>query len=91
MRLPPANDKFVGMADYVTESFYDLLVGDSEGISDSDSSRGSHHTSRECFMALTVRKPTRGTSPTFARGKLPLHLTPIMKSRQVGGSRLTHG
>jgi hypothetical protein len=31
MHLPPANDEFIGMADYVTESFYDLLVGDSEG------------------------------------------------------------
>jgi hypothetical protein len=44
------NDEFVEMADYVTKSFYDLLMGDSEGISISDSSRGSHHPSRECFM-----------------------------------------
>jgi hypothetical protein len=51
MHLPPANDEFVGMADCVTESFYDLLAGDFEGISDSNSSRGSHHPSRKCFMA----------------------------------------
>jgi hypothetical protein len=50
MHPPPANDEFIEMADYVTESFYDL-TGDSEGISDSDSSRGSQHPSRECSMA----------------------------------------
>jgi hypothetical protein len=44
------NDEFVGMVDYVIESFYDLLVGDSKGTSDSDSSRASHHPSCECFM-----------------------------------------
>ena len=41
------------MADYVTESFHDLLTGDLESISDSDSSRGSHHPSQECFVAGT--------------------------------------
>ena len=51
--LSPANDEFVGMTEYVTESFHDLLVGESESPSDSDSSRGSHHPSRECFMAGT--------------------------------------
>jgi hypothetical protein len=49
---PSSTDsEFVGMTDYVMESFYDLLARDSEEISDSDSSRGSHHPSRECFMA----------------------------------------
>jgi hypothetical protein len=48
------NDEFVGMAEYVTKSFYDLLMGDSEGISDSNSSKGSHHPSHECFMAEGV-------------------------------------
>ena len=43
MYPPPTDDEFVGMADYIVESFYDLLVGDSESIFDSDSSRGSHH------------------------------------------------
>jgi hypothetical protein len=50
MHPPPANDEFIGMTDYVMESFYDLLMGDSKGISDSDSSKGSHHPSHECFM-----------------------------------------
>ena len=43
----------MGMTDYVVESFHDLLLGDSESISDSDSSWGSHHLSWECFMAGT--------------------------------------
>ena len=49
----PANDEFVGMTEYVAEFFHDLLTGESESPSDSDSSRGSHHFSRECFMAGT--------------------------------------
>ena len=49
----PTNDEFMGMAEYITESFHDL-AGESESPSDSDSSRGSHHPSRECFMAGTL-------------------------------------
>ena len=49
------NDEFVGMTEYVTESFHDLLTGESESPSDSDSSRGSHHPSHECFMAGTLK------------------------------------
>ena len=45
MYPPPIDDEFVGMADYVAESFHNLLPGDSESISNSDSSRGSHHPS----------------------------------------------
>lgn len=45
------NSEFVGMADYVSESFFNLLTEGSETLSGSDSSRGSHHPSRECFMA----------------------------------------
>jgi hypothetical protein len=47
------NDEFVGMTEYVAESFHDLLAGESESPSSFDSSRGSHHPSRECFMAGT--------------------------------------
>jgi hypothetical protein len=39
------------MADYISESFHDLLAGELETFSDSNSSRGSHHPSLECFMA----------------------------------------
>ena len=51
--LSPTNDEFVGMTEYVTESFHDLLAGESESPSGSDSSRGNHHPSRECFMMGT--------------------------------------
>jgi len=47
----PANDEFMGMTEYVAESFHDLLMGETELPSTSDSSRGSHHPSHECFMA----------------------------------------
>ena len=47
------NDEFVGMTEYVMKSFHDLLGGESESPSKSDSSRGSHHPSHECFMAGT--------------------------------------
>ena len=41
------------MNEYVAECFHDLLVGETESPSTSDSSRGSHHPSHECFMAGT--------------------------------------
>ena len=53
MHPSPTNDEFVGMTEYIAESFHDLLAGDLESLSDSDSSKGSHHPSRECFMAGT--------------------------------------
>jgi hypothetical protein len=61
MCLSPTDDKLMGMEDYVLESFHDLLAGDSEMISDSDSdsSRGSHHPSRESFMADTLRDTSK--------------------------------
>ena len=54
-RTPPSptNDEFVGMTEYVVESFHDLLVEETESHSTSDSSRGSHPPSRECFMVGT--------------------------------------
>ena len=52
----PMNDEFMGMTKYVMESFHDLLAGESESPSNSDSSRGSHHPSRECFMAGTPER-----------------------------------
>ena len=41
------------MTEYVAKSFHDLLLGELESPSDSNSSRESHHPSRECFMAGT--------------------------------------
>ena len=45
------NDEFMGMADYASESVYDLLGMGSESLSASHSSNGSHHPSHKCFMA----------------------------------------
>ena len=45
MHPSPTNDEFVGMTEYIAESFHDLLAGDSESLSGSNSSRGSHHPS----------------------------------------------
>ena len=55
-RTPPSpmNDEFVGMTEYVIESFHYLLAGESGSLFDSNSSRGSHHPSRECFMVATL-------------------------------------
>ena len=54
-RTPPApmNNEFVGMILYVTESFHNLVTRESESPSSSDSNRGSHHPSHECFIAGT--------------------------------------
>ena len=49
------NDGFVGMTEYVVESFHDLLMGESESPSSSNFSRESHHPSHECFMAGTPK------------------------------------
>ena len=50
----PANNEFVGMIKSVTESLGLLIEG--PGLdSGSDSSRGSHHPSRECFMVGTSK------------------------------------
>ena len=56
-RMPssPMNDEFMGMTEYVMEYFHDLLVGELKSPSDSDSSRESHHPSRECFIAGTPK------------------------------------
>ena len=52
----PANDEFMGVTEHVAESFHDLLVEEPESLSSSNSSRGSHHPSRECFMTGTPER-----------------------------------
>jgi len=47
------NNEFVGLIEHITESLHNLLTGELGSSSSSDSSRGSHHPSRECFMART--------------------------------------
>ena len=51
--LSPVNNEFVGMIESVIESLNGLLAEGPGSDSGSDSSRGSHHPSRECFMAGT--------------------------------------
>ena len=41
------------VSEHVMESFHDLLAEETESHSTSDSSRGSHPPSRECFMVGT--------------------------------------
>jgi hypothetical protein len=60
---PPINDKFVGMADYIVKSIHDLLASNSESISDSASSQGTYHPSRECFMAEITNGAHREVTP----------------------------
>jgi hypothetical protein len=65
------DDEFMGVEDYILESFHDLLAGDSEAIFDSDSSGGSHHSSHECFMAGTTEghvKSVRDGGATLLAG-----------------------
>jgi len=50
----PANNEFVGVIEHIVESFHDLLAEELGSPSGSDSSRGSQHPSRECFMAGTL-------------------------------------
>ena len=53
MTLSPTNDKFVGVIEHIVESFHDLLAEEPESPSSSNSNRGSHHPSCECFMTRT--------------------------------------
>ena len=80
----PANDEFMGVIEHVVESFHNLLVKELESPSGSDSSRGSHHPSRKCFMTGTPRDmskaspsrrlPRRTTSATRLKGRQRPHL-----------------
>jgi hypothetical protein len=79
------NDKFVGMADYIMESFHDLLTRDFEMIFDLDSSRGSHHPSRECLIADTPK----GHVESIHKREVTPRLTSTMRSGKMRESRLT--
>jgi hypothetical protein len=90
---PSSTDsEFVGMIDYVIESFYDLLAGDFEEISDSDSSRGSHHPSRECFITEGPHhaKTLEGHVASIHEGDVTPYLTSTMRARKTRGSHFTH-
>jgi hypothetical protein len=53
MVQPPVDSEFVGAIEHDIESLHKLLTEELGSSSSSDSSRGSHHPSQECFMAKT--------------------------------------
>jgi len=53
MVQPPTDSKFMGVIEHDTKSLHKLLTEEPGSSSSSNSSRGSHHPSRECFMAET--------------------------------------
>jgi hypothetical protein len=87
MHSSSTDDKFMGMTNYIAESFHDLLVGNSEVISNSGSSRGRLHPSRECFIAGSPE----GHVESVHDGELLSRLTPMMRSREMQESRLACG
>ena len=59
--LPPMSSELVGMVDYAEGSVHDLLASGSESSAKSNSGEGSHHPSRECFMAEIHDDPVPST------------------------------
>jgi len=53
MVQPPMDSEFVGAIEHDPETLHGLLNEEPGSFSSSDSSRGSHHPSRECFMMQT--------------------------------------
>ena len=47
------NNEFMGVIEHITDSLHNLLIEEPGSSSGSNSSRGSHHPSRECFMMGT--------------------------------------
>jgi hypothetical protein len=88
-RMHPSStdNEFVGMTDYITESFHDLLTGDSEMISNSDSSGG----------AITLRAnaswqtPPRGMLKVSKMGGSLPWLALMTRSRETQGPYLACG
>ena len=70
---PPADSEFMGVIEHDTESLHKLLTEELESSSSSDSGRGSHHPSRECFMAET----SEGHIESVSEGRLPRQATPM--------------
>ena len=58
----PTDIEFMGAIEHETETLYGLLNEEPGSFSSSDSSRGSHHPSRECFMTQTPEGHVESTS-----------------------------
>jgi len=71
----PMNNEFVGMIESITESLHGLLAEGPGSDSSSDSSRGSHHPSQECFMAGTPEGHVESVSAAFNLS-IDLHVFP---------------
>ena len=81
----PTSNEFVGVIKHIAESFHDLLAEELGSPSSSDSSRGSHHPSHECFVTGTPEGHVKGiheeeTTPANdlddeAEGETATHLT----------------
>ena len=66
------NNEFVGVIEHVTESLHGLLIEEPGSPSGSDSSRGSHHPSRECFMVGTLEGHVKSISTEEATSAMEL-------------------
>ena len=73
MVQPPTDSEFMGAIEHDMESLHKLLTKEPESSSSSDSSRGSHHPSRERFMAKT----SEGHVESVSEGRLPRQATPM--------------
>jgi hypothetical protein len=51
MVQPPMDNEFMGAIEHDSKTLHGLLTEEPESFSSSDSSKGSHHPARECFMA----------------------------------------
>ena len=81
MVQPPTDSEFVGVIEHDPETLYGLLAEEPESSSGSESSKGSHHPSRECFMTQALEGHVQSisreeTTPTLGSGQRRwLHLT----------------
>ena len=78
MVKPPTDSKFVGVVEHDPETLYGLLAEELESSSSSDSSKGSHHPSRECFMTQTPE----GDVQASPERRQPQQTTPTPGSRR---------
>ena len=62
LSIIPMNSLFVGVIEHDMESLHKLLTEEPGSSSSSDSSRGSHHPSRECFMTQTLEGHVQSVS-----------------------------
>ena len=88
-RMPPSpvNGEFMGMTKYVVESFHDLLVGETESPSTSNSSRGAITP----LVNVSWQVPPRDMLKASTREGLPQLMTLIMRSRGMLGLHLAYG